>query len=103
MSAGPGLRLAPLLAWLGPLLVSLGLWLPPSAAAAPGLCVGPICADQIERSSTYPWQRRLRLSDQRGQHERVVIDCRDGQLSPADGPVERGYGGAVARRACRLS
>jgi hypothetical protein len=44
----------------------------------------------------------LRLSDQRGHHERITVDCRDGRISPEFGPVERGYGAAVARRACRL-
>lgn len=70
--------------------------------AAPGLCVGPVCADQISRSAKHHFQLRLRLSDQQGRHERVLVDCRSGTLSPLDGPVERGYAGAVARRACRL-
>lgn len=72
------------------------------AAAAPGLCVGPVCGDQFQRSSAYPWQLRLRVSDQQGRHERLLIDCRNGVVSPLEGPVERGYAGAVARRACRL-
>ena len=38
-----------------------------------------------------------------GHHERVVVDCRDGVISPRVGQVERGYAGAVARRACRLA
>jgi hypothetical protein len=71
--------------------------------AAPGLCVGPICADEISRSSQFPWQLRLRLSDQRAHRERVVVDCRDGGISPFTGPVERGFAGAVVRRACRLA
>jgi hypothetical protein len=73
------------------------------AAAAPGLCVGPVCAEEITRSAKHHWQLRLRLSDQQGRHERLVVDCRDGRLSPGDGPVERGYAAALARRACRLS
>lgn len=72
------------------------------AQAAPGLCIGPICADEISRSSQFPWQLRLRLSDQRAHRERVVVDCRDGGISPLAGPVERGFAGAVVRRACRL-
>ncbi len=74
-----------------------------AAEAAPGLCVGPICADEISRSSQFPWQLRLRLSDQRSQRERVVVDCRNGGISPLAGPVERGFAGAVVRRACRLA
>ena len=74
-----------------------------AAQAAPGLCVGPICADEISRSSQFPWQLRLRLSDQRAHRERVVVDCRDGGISPQAGPVERGFAGAVVRRACRLA
>ncbi len=99
---------------LAPLLWSFALWsllsLPivalgwaPAVAAAPGICVGPVCADSLSRSSVYPWQLRLRLSDQRGQQERLTVDCRNGQLSPREGPVDRGYGAAVARRVCRLS
>jgi hypothetical protein len=70
--------------------------------ASPGLCVGPVCGDEITRRSEFPWQLRLRVSDQRGHRERIVVDCRDGSLSPLQGPVERGYALAVARRACRL-
>jgi hypothetical protein len=72
------------------------------AVAAPGLCVGPVCGDQFVRSSTYPWQLRLRVSDQQGRRERLLIDCRTGVVSPLLGSVERGYATAVARRACRL-
>ena len=72
------------------------------AAAAPGLCVGPVCGDQFQRSSDFPWQLRLRVSDQQGRRERLLIDCRNGVVSPQAGPVERGYAAAVARRACRL-
>ena len=79
-----------------------GSWSQP-AVAAPGLCVGPVCADALSRSSVYAWQLRLRLSDQSGQQERVTVDCRNGQLSPKEGPINRGYGAAVARRLCRLA
>jgi len=84
------------------LLLGLGPLAGP-AAAAPGLCVGPVCGDTISRSALHHWQLRLRLSDGRGQQERVVVDCRDGRLSPLVGPVERGYAAAVARRVCRLA
>lgn len=92
----------------GLLLLSLVMWLLPvlqvgSAWAAPGVCVGPVCADEISRSAKHHWQLRLRVSDQQGQHERLVVDCRNGGVSPLAGPVERGYAAAVARRACRLA
>lgn len=83
-----------------PLLLLLSL--PPIAAAAPGICVGPVCGDAFTRSAKHSFQLRLRLSDQAGHHERITVDCRDGRISPALGPVERGYGSAVARRVCRL-
>ena len=88
------------------LLLALGLMLSSGAGAAqatPGLCVGPICADEMSRSSQFSWQLRLRLSDQQARHERVVVDCRDGGISPLAGPVDRGFAGAVVRRACRLA
>ena len=85
-------------------LAVLAVLLAPSPArAAPGLCVGPVCGDDFHRNPTRSYQLRLRLSDQRGHHERITVDCRDGRISPEFGPVERGYGAAVARRACRLS
>ena len=71
--------------------------------AAPGLCIGPVCGDEISRSAKHHFQLRLRLTDQQGHRERVVVDCRDGRLSPELGPVERGHARAVARRACRLA
>lgn len=74
-----------------------------SAEAAPGVCVGQVCGDEFRRSGQHSWQLRLRLSDQRGHRERVTVDCRDGRISPGSGPVERGFGAAVARRACRLA
>jgi hypothetical protein len=98
-------RLASLLIVL--LVLSLHLLLAPAltgpALGAPGICVGPVCGDEISRSAKHHWQLRLKVGDQRGQHERLVVDCRNGVLSPLDGPVERGYAAAVARRACRLA
>jgi hypothetical protein len=73
------------------------------AIAAPGLCIGPVCGDEISRSAKHHFQLRLRLSDQQGHRERVWVDCRDGRLSPAAGLVQRGHARAVARRACRLA
>jgi hypothetical protein len=92
----------------GPVLVCICLWISfccfvSPLAAAPGLCLGPVCGDQFSRSPQFPWQLRLRVSDQSGQRERLVVDCRDGLISPRQGPVERGYAAAVARRACRLA
>jgi len=86
---------------LGCILATV-LWLAGPALAAPGLCVGPVCGDEITRSPVHPWQLRLRISDQRGHRERLVVDCRSGSLSPLSGPVQRGYAAALARRACRL-
>jgi hypothetical protein len=86
------------------LLLLLGVVLPPlPALAAPGLCLGPVCGEEITRSAKYHWQLRLKLNDQQGHRERVVVDCRSGLLSPGVGPVERGYAVALARRACRLA
>jgi hypothetical protein len=87
-----------------PLLIALGmLALVPPAQAAPGLCVGPVCGDDFSRSAQYHWQLRLRVNDQQGHRERLVVDCRSGEISPRQGLVERGYASAVARRACRLA
>ena len=89
---------------VAPLLIALGmLALVPPALAAPGLCVGPVCGDDFSRSAQYHWQLRLRVNDQQGHRERLVVDCRSGEISPRQGLVERGYAGAVARRACRLA
>ncbi|MFN5222482.1 MAG: hypothetical protein ACK5FE_16495, partial [Cyanobacteriota bacterium] len=63
-----------------------------AAAAAPGLCLGPVCGDEITRSAKHSWQLRLRLTDQLGHRERVTVDCRDGRISPPIGLVERAYG-----------
>ena len=94
----PLLLLLLAVAWAAALVLPANL-----AAAAPGLCVGPVCGDQFTRAQPYPWQLRLRLQDQRGHRERVVMDCRDGSISPLLGPVERGYAAAVGRRACRMA
>jgi hypothetical protein len=88
-----------LLAAVTVLLLALAL----PALAAPGLCVGPVCGDEITRSAKHHWQLRLRVNDQQGHRERLVVDCRSGTLSPLAGAVDRGYAGAVARRACRLA
>jgi hypothetical protein len=74
-----------------------------AALAAPGLCVGPVCGDEITRSAQHHWQLRLRANDQQGHRERLVVDCRTGALSPQAGLVDRGYAAAMARRACRLA
>lgn len=97
-ATGRALRLGP----AALLLCALLLALPAPGWAAPGICVGPVCGDGFSRSAKHAFQLRLRLSDQSGHHERVTVDCRDGRISPARGPVERGYGTAVARRVCRL-
>ena len=93
------------LLWIGVLLLVVLAPLPlhGAASAAPGLCVGPVCADEITRSAKHHWQLRLRFNDQQGHRERLVVDCRSGDLSPAAGQVERGFAAAVARRACRLA
>ena len=71
--------------------------------ASPGLCTGPVCADGITRSAKNHWQLVLRLNDQQGHREKVVMDCRAGVLSPMAGQVDRSYATAVGRRACRLA
>jgi len=107
LRSGPLPRSAPLPS-AGPLAALLGallttwLALPGAAWASPGICVGPVCGDGFSRSAKHAFQLRMRLADQRGHHERITVDCRDGRISPALGPVERGYGAAVARRVCRL-
>lgn len=84
-------------------LLLVVLVLPAPLWAAPGLCVGPICGDEITRSAKHHFQLRMRVSDQLGHRERLIVDCRNGSLSPAAGLVERGYAAAVARKACRLA
>ena len=90
--------------WAGLLLALLLLlpFVPGPVAASPGLCVGPVCGDEISRSAKHHWQLRLRVSDQESRRERIVVDCRDGGISPRQGPVDRAYSAAVARRCCRL-
>ncbi len=96
--------------WRRPLALLLGFWLliaavvagAEAAVASPGLCIGPVCADEIARSAKHHWQLRLRLADQAGQRERITIDCRDGRLSPESGRIDRAYASALARKACRL-
>ncbi|MDA7433550.1 hypothetical protein N8501_02735 [Synechococcus sp. AH-601-N10] len=73
------------------------------AFAAPGLCTGVVCADEITRSAKNHWQLRMRLEDQQGHRERVVMDCRNQQLSPRGGLVDRIPATALGRRACRLA
>ena len=84
-------------------LVTLVWSMASPAMAAPGLCIGPVCGDDITRSPDHAWQLRLRLSDQQGRHARITVDCRDGQISPPAPAIEPGYARAVARKACRLS
>ncbi|GCE65445.1 hypothetical protein OMCYN_01383 [cyanobiont of Ornithocercus magnificus] len=73
-----------------------------TAQAGPGLCTGPVCADAISRSAKNHWQLILKLEDQQGHRERVVIDCRQLVVSPRFGLVDRSYAIAIGRRACRL-
>ncbi len=96
------MKRTPALACALALLTALWAWVLP-VAAAPGLCVGPICGDEITRSAKHHFQLRMRVSDQLGHRERLTVDCRNGSLSPAAGLVERGYAAAVARKACRLA
>ena len=85
------------------LLVIIGMLLvwPSEAFAAPGLCTGPVCADAITRSAKNHWQLLLRLEDQQGHREKVVMDCKAGELSPMAGLVDRGYARALGMRLCR--
>ena len=85
--------------------LSLGLLLlmVQPALASPGLCTGPVCADGITRSAKNHWQLVLRLNDQQGHREKVVMNCRAGQLSPMSGPVDRAYATAIGLRAWRLA
>ena len=84
-------------------VVLISMIFSPSAVAAPGLCTGPVCADGITRSAKNHWQLVLRLDDQQGHREKVVMDCRAGVLSPRAGLVDRGYATALGQRACRLA
>ena len=87
------------------MLISLfsGLVLPATVEASPGLCTGPVCADDITRSAKNHWQLVLKLNDQLGHREKVVMNCKAGQLSPISGPVDRAYALSIGRRACRLA
>ena len=89
--------------WALLLAIALLLGAVQPSAASPGLCVGLVCADEIQRSEQLPWQLKLRVSDQRGQHERLLVDCRAGVLSPREGLIDRGYAAAVSKRACRIA
>ena len=80
-----------------------GLLFPGVVFASPGLCTGPVCADDITRSAKYHWQLVLKLNDQLGHREKVVMNCKAGQLSPMTGPVDRAYATSIGRRACRLA
>ena len=90
------------LVWIAITLITF-LEFIPQVAASPGLCTGPVCADQMTRSAKNHWQLVLRLNDQRGHREKVVMNCRAGQLSPLSGPVDRAFATALGRRACRLA
>ncbi|TCD58474.1 hypothetical protein CWE17_04995 [Synechococcus sp. BS56D] len=85
------------------LLCLLNLLIVSVAMAAPGLCTGPICADNISRSAKNHWQLVLRLNDQQGHREKVVMDCKASVLSPRAGLVDRGFALALGKRACRLA
>ena len=85
------------MALAGVLFLATPVW------ASPGLCTGPVCARGITRTATTPRKLVLRLNDQQGHREKVVMNCRAGQLSPMEGPVDRAYATALGRRACRLA
>ncbi len=85
------------------LWITIALMSPDRSVAAPGLCTGVVCADEITRSAKNHWQLRMRLEDQQGHRERVVMDCRNQQLSPRGGLVDRIPATALGRRACRLA
>ena len=80
-----------------------GLLFPGAVYASPGLCTGPVCADDITRSAKYHWQLVLKLNAQLGHREKVVMTGKAGQLSPMTGPVDRAYATSIGRRACRLA
>ncbi|WP_370594227.1 hypothetical protein [Synechococcus sp. BIOS-E4-1] len=85
------------------MFLMIGLICPLAVIASPGLCTGPVCADDITRSAKNHWQLVLKLNDQLGHREKVVMNCRAGQLSPISGPVDRAYATSIGRRACRLA
>ncbi len=86
-----------------PIVLTALLFHPLVVLAAPGLCTGPVCADAITRSAKNHWQLVLRLEDQQGHREKVVVDCRAGVLSPQVGLVDRGYAKALGLRLCRYA
>ena len=90
------------LVWIAIALITF-LQFSPQVAASPGLCTGPVCAEDMTRSAKNHWQLVLRLNDQRGHREKVVMNCRAGQLSPLYGPVDRAFATALGRRAYRLA
>ena len=98
---GWGQRVMALLSVALPFVLVSLLSNPLPAEAAPGLCTGPVCADAITRSAKNHWQLVLRLEDQQGHREKVVVDCRAGVLSPQAGLVDRGYAKALGMRLCR--
>ncbi len=83
--------------------VALTLLTPARAFAAPGLCTGVVCADEITRSAKNHWELRMRLEDQQGHRERVVMDCRNHHRSRRGGLVDRIPATALGRRACRVA
>lgn len=96
-----GQRVVVVMGVLVPFLLMALIAHPLPAVAAPGLCTGPVCADAITRSAKNHWQLVLRLEDQQGHREKVVVDCRAGVLSPQAGLVDRGYARALGMRLCR--
>ncbi len=85
------------------ILIVMEVFSPGFAHAAPGLCTGVVCADEITRSAKNHWQLQMRLEDQQGHRERVVMDCRNQQISPRDGLVDRIPSTTLGQRACRLA
>jgi len=85
-----------------PLVLAVACVLVPHpTAASPGLCTGPVCADAVTRSAKNHWQLLVRLEDQQGHREKVVLDCRAGIMSPRAGLVDRSYATALGRRLCQ--
>ena len=62
------IRVLPLILCLIGMMSSL--WCPRAANASPGLCTGPVCADDITRSAKNHWQLVLKLNDQQGHRDR---------------------------------
>ena len=72
------------MALAGVFLLATPVW------ASPGLCTGPVCADGITRSAKNHWQLVLRLNDQQGHREKVVMNCRACLLYTSPSPRDRG-------------